>query len=1254
MSRIRSQLDYLMGEQGAQPQAAPRRAFEGMVQQPPHYAPQQPHYPPQQPAFQQQPSPSHQGAPAPYAHAAPAVNAPVAHAPAAQAPIAHAQAAPAGGYAQNAYPQNGYPQHTQQPASRGTDYLQGFAGHDPSQQMPHQQMRTPPMPAPQMQAYQQPQPQVRAPQPAVQQQSYAPQFETPHAQPQARNHAGPGQQQPAVSHEEMDKLYEGLNQLAHKIQSLPKVLNKPDTQNQGEVVVGEVRNGFAQAQKEIRRIAEAINAMQKASNVQPDYVEQMQTELGNLHSSMNKLLAKPDPHFDLSGVSRSIETGYSEIVDRLDSWLTNRQTPQIELPDFPDYSQQFDSLNRKVEEVTRAMVSMSVSSGASEDRDYFERLEARLNSLAKSVDDVIASGNSGASSSQLVNQLQLIDRKLDNMSAMEAAGAQLSGGVDGIVTRLDRIQNDMGVLAQSLEVAQETPAGAIPVDFSSIEEKLGLIRGRIEEIAHSGGSDIDNTGPEILATLKDLVQRVETLETRPVEMPAIDDSRFASLEEQLREITGHLQSTSGASADFGPISERLDNLEGQIVASRDIVIDMANQAAARGGSAESGHNAAILSAMMDEIQNLKAMAASAGAGNAVAAPAADERIGDLMDSVSAIASRLDSFEAKLEARPAAATQPAVAQSAPQAAPQYEPQYEAQYETVDAGGPVPAPAAVFDDSPYETATAGAPSAYAQVEAPSIDMSMNDGFGDENSGTGNVPPLDTAQPHGANDVEDVPLEPGSGMPDLEALVRKAAHRKKGDDGNSGEHENISELMAAARRAAQAATAEAEHLKGIPETDRSGKKSRVAVSGSKFNTRYLLYAGAAAVIAFGAYSFVPKVVSGFMGSNTQVSANQAAAPAAGTAEQAIAPDSGTETAQATTPDEQTAANQVSREIPIGSQSAAAPDATVSANETETAMETAGDTAGGDTGALEETAQQADSRPDVPVATASFPMPPEEVGNEALRTAAAAGDVNALFEVGRRYTDGDQVDRNLGEAAKWYELAAEAGDAPAQYRLGNFYEKGHGVKQDPQVAADWYEKAAAQGNALAMHNLAVLHAMGVLGGEPDMAEAIMWFQKAANLGVKDSQVNLGILYTKGMGVEENLEEAYKWFAIASRAGDSDASKKRDTVAQAMRPEQLEAARGKAELWKPGELNRDANIATVRPEWKNAAATGSVNVSGKDAIRQVQTLLTKAGYDVGPADGLMGAKTRDAIVSFQKKIGMNADGKVTSELLEALSKTSI
>ena len=49
---------------------------------------------------------------------------------------------------------------------------------------------------------------------------------------------------------------------------------------------------------------------------------------------------------------------------------------------------------------------------------------------------------------------------------------------------------------------------------------------------------------------------------------------------------------------------------------------------------------------------------------------------------------------------------------------------------------------------------------------------------------------------------------------------------------------------------------------------------------------------------------------------------------------------------------------------------------------------------------------------------------------------------------------------------------------------------------------------------------------------------------GVADSQYNLGILYARGIGVDQNLAESYKWFSLAAQQGDQDAAKKRDDVA--------------------------------------------------------------------------------------------------------------
>jgi peptidoglycan hydrolase-like protein with peptidoglycan-binding domain len=53
--------------------------------------------------------------------------------------------------------------------------------------------------------------------------------------------------------------------------------------------------------------------------------------------------------------------------------------------------------------------------------------------------------------------------------------------------------------------------------------------------------------------------------------------------------------------------------------------------------------------------------------------------------------------------------------------------------------------------------------------------------------------------------------------------------------------------------------------------------------------------------------------------------------------------------------------------------------------------------------------------------------------------------------------------------------------------------------------------------------------------------------------------------------------------------------------------------------------------------------------MREVQTLLKAAGYDPGPADGLMGPKTRTAIASFGESHGIELTPEPQLTLLEAL-----
>ena len=76
--------------------------------------------------------------------------------------------------------------------------------------------------------------------------------------------------------------------------------------------------------------------------------------------------------------------------------------------------------------------------------------------------------------------------------------------------------------------------------------------------------------------------------------------------------------------------------------------------------------------------------------------------------------------------------------------------------------------------------------------------------------------------------------------------------------------------------------------------------------------------------------------------------------------------------------------------------------------------------------------------------------------------------------------------------------------------------------------------------------------------------------------------------------------------------------------PTSWRTARGKAELWKPQPVNLDANQPPTRPEWASAPGT-SAALSDNELTLKVQKLLSRQGFDPGAADGLVGAKTRDA-----------------------------
>lgn len=302
-----------------------------------------------------------------------------------------------------------------------------------------------------------------------------------------------------------------------------------------------------------------------------------------------------------------------------------------------------------------------------------------------------------------------------------------------------------------------------------------------------------------------------------------------------------------------------------------------------------------------------------------------------------------------------------------------------------------------------------------------------------------------------------------------------------------------------------------------------------------------------------------------------------------------------------------------------------------------------------------------------ATAPAIPVALGSELLRESAMTGDPAAAFEVAARFTEGARVPQNLPAAVLWYERAAGAGLAPAQYRLGSIFEKGMGVTKDMAKAQVWYRRAADSGNVKAMHNLAVLSAEGA-GGEPDLVGAAALFRQAAEHGVRDSQFNLAILHARGLGVPQDLIEAYKWFAIAAGSGDEEAAKRRDIIAAALNDSDLAKAKFAAEGFQPLPLIAESN-EVMMPEggWGDAPRLDAtsldldVGITEEEAaqptenelIALVQKLLADQGFDPGPADGLLGRKTIQAITEFQGKAGLPATGQIDPAFMQALKEQS-
>lgn len=151
----------------------------------------------------------------------------------------------------------------------------------------------------------------------------------------------------------------------------------------------------------------------------------------------------------------------------------------------------------------------------------------------------------------------------------------------------------------------------------------------------------------------------------------------------------------------------------------------------------------------------------------------------------------------------------------------------------------------------------------------------------------------------------------------------------------------------------------------------------------------------------------------------------------------------------------------------------------------------------------------------------------------AARLGDQNARYNIATYYYVVPNNNRNKEKALQMLRELAEEGHAVSQFSLGQWHLSGDNM--DLKEGVKWMHKAADQGIKEAQLYVGLLTYRGLWGVKKDVNQAITWLEKAANKGLVNAQLNLAILHEN----EKNYEKAFKWYLKAAEEGKVEAQTK-------------------------------------------------------------------------------------------------------------------
>lgn len=157
----------------------------------------------------------------------------------------------------------------------------------------------------------------------------------------------------------------------------------------------------------------------------------------------------------------------------------------------------------------------------------------------------------------------------------------------------------------------------------------------------------------------------------------------------------------------------------------------------------------------------------------------------------------------------------------------------------------------------------------------------------------------------------------------------------------------------------------------------------------------------------------------------------------------------------------------------------------------------------------------------------------------AATMGLAEAQYETAEHYALGIGVPANEAAARGWYDRAARQGVVRAQYALARLHDRNQPGQRDEE-ALRWYRAAASQGHPGAQLALARLDSVGLgrsgdakrrgrKGAGEDRRRVDNRWARYAEQGDADDRFHLGCMHEGGIEVEQDLDEACRWYRLAA-----------------------------------------------------------------------------------------------------------------------------